>query len=1576
MGFSILTKNEIMSDPASENPEFEPTRENVNPQSVEGLFLVALEKKTPAERAAFLEEMCGDNREQRRRVEALLLAYDDAGSFLEKSPVDSGEVQPFSLEFLTPSADPNLLGTLGEYQIYNIIGQGGMGIVFRALDPKLNRIVAIKVMSPLLAVNPNAKKRFIREAQAAAAVSHPHIVTIHAVDEDKLPYLVMEYVVGQSLQEKLDKVGSLKVTEILRIGSQIAEGLAAAHKQGLIHRDIKPANILLENGVERVKITDFGLARAVDDVTITRTGEVSGTPQYMSPEQATGDRIDQRSDLFSLGAVLYAMCTGRSPFRASNLAAVVRRVCDDTPRPIADVNEDIPPWLSEIINCLLEKRPEDRLQTASEVAELLGAHLALVQQPGAVPRIERKPPQPQRQETMAPDTGTASVAHPQGGIPFTMETDPRVFMPVGYAILFLAGMILFSEAHAAYSFLMTAASSVFLGILIALIVYEAEHRQAEPFLSLRMSDALFMPAAAAGGTWVMQMLFYLGMIPDFPRVLLYILFAIGFTIYFVGGLRKRYPQWGKSQQQSVEPVKVLDKQTEPVRSATSVVLERGQTPANYIIAIVMGLVLGMIIGLKMISPSTPESMMTYETMNKIMKFTFTLIVILSIASIVYWNRADKKPLPFLTWFLSMLAMFMTLALSFITTAVIRSAPPGSEFQSVHASILAASVLGVLAVAGFAIWGQWQHISKQGAEYVAAVKQKDARTLTGTGIVIWVMMVLFYWMFTTGVYQPAFLVQGERYLVPVLTFSLVGGLFVTAGFLMERNRTQGTVAQHEEIEETSAYSVSKSVPAGVSRGSWGDRAAVWLGSIMLVLPVFILLYGTATGQHIAANVEEMTLVSALFFGPIGLLVLVCGLQNLVAPNSKTAKFMDGLFLLACVIAGPLGILLYIARYLKQRDNPVAGNLEQSPVTSGEDPFVREHRRSNRRVILGVVIAIGLLPGAILSVQIWRHLNQVEKQWVLIWGLRLAVICGMFIAAFFIKRKAASAARNNPWNIMGWVAAVLAGLFTLTMLMQVVSEPGSDWVEITFDKQYPVTRISTKPGEEIHVVSQPVLVKLLPGEHTLQVTYKASGKTLRFTRNVKKIAGKRQKIHLAPLIKHFVNDAKERKLEEAEREKNIGAILMSGQAPGLRAGVFPVDPMQVGPEDGLFGFADRFFTLEPQLVELPAGKYVIRVSSENAGWEVEGGNPKYDLTEVEVKPGAIVVPVTLKRDYAKLAENPPDWSTGGLFKFRWPDWKMGGAQIFTLTAPQAKVVQELLKAYATKQPEVSEKVLLLVVPAGEDAESLQSLKDVFNDGQHPAWDKLIVPGKETGAWRLAEPQINRPSTGDPFGNVSNQPAKKRAAGGALILSKEPGLQVEVNLVDAPQNTVDKPWMMKKSMAGKSIFEMSPGNYMLKVVSNTAGWVIEGQPVQYVDSQVTVKSGEIVRKTIRHDFRKLSEQHPNWSKGDSFRFRWPGPRKETGMGMGVYLPYTLSTSQAKVVQQLLAAFAAGKPDVAESGLLKTANFHFELVPYASIKEIFSTIQYPAWDTLIVPGKSEGTWRLNEPILTEINLKNQARF
>jgi hypothetical protein len=156
-----------------------------------------------------------------------------------------------------------------------------------------------------------------------------------------------------------------------------------------VHRDIKPANILLENGIERVKITDFGLARATDDVGMTQSGQIAGTPQYMSPEQAMGQQVDTRSDLFSLGSVLYTLCTGRPGFRADSTLAVMKRVCDDVPRPIGETNPEIPEWLIEIIDRLLMKKPEDRIQTAAEVAELLNQHLAHLQQPASVPRPGR-----------------------------------------------------------------------------------------------------------------------------------------------------------------------------------------------------------------------------------------------------------------------------------------------------------------------------------------------------------------------------------------------------------------------------------------------------------------------------------------------------------------------------------------------------------------------------------------------------------------------------------------------------------------------------------------------------------------------------------------------------------------------------------------------------------------------------------------------------------------------------------------------------------------------------------------------------------------------------------------------------------------------------------------------------------------------------------------------------------------------------------------------------------------------------------------------------------------------------------
>jgi serine/threonine-protein kinase len=273
---------------------------------------------------------------------------------------------------------------LGELELLEVIGRGAMGVVLKGIQPELNRPVAVKVLAPHLAASGAARKRFAREAQAAAAVVHPHVMPIHAVQAAaRLPYLVMPYVAGESLEQRLDRDGPLELADILRIGLQTAEGLAAAHAQGLVHRDVKPANILLEKGVNRVVLTDFGLARAVDDASLTRTGVIAGTPQYMSPEQAGGDAVDHRSDLFSLGSVLYAMATGRPPFRAETTFGVLRRIRETEPRPIQQINAAMPVWLAAIVGKLHAKPPEARFASAAEVARLLEKCLAHVQQPTA-----------------------------------------------------------------------------------------------------------------------------------------------------------------------------------------------------------------------------------------------------------------------------------------------------------------------------------------------------------------------------------------------------------------------------------------------------------------------------------------------------------------------------------------------------------------------------------------------------------------------------------------------------------------------------------------------------------------------------------------------------------------------------------------------------------------------------------------------------------------------------------------------------------------------------------------------------------------------------------------------------------------------------------------------------------------------------------------------------------------------------------------------------------------------------------------------------------------------------------------
>src|SRR5262245_13474821 len=347
----------------------------------EEVFFAALERPSPAARAAYLDEACAGDEALRRRVEALLAAHPQVGHFLER-PIAAAEGVAAAgagpdLSFLAPSAEPGSLGRLDHYEILDVVGMGGTGCVLRARDTKLERVVAVKVLAAPLAASGTARRRFAREARAAAAVRDEHVVAIHAVcDDAPVPYLVMEFIDGGNLEALLRKGGPLEIKEVLRIGIQVASGLAAAHKHGLIHRDVKPANILLENGVQRVKITDFGLARAADDASLTQSGVIAGTPTYMSPEQANGEPVDHRSDLFSLGSVLYEMCSGRAAFRAPNTAAVLRRVSEETPRPIREVNPDIPGQLCRLIDRLHAKKPADRPASAREVADLLSGMLA------------------------------------------------------------------------------------------------------------------------------------------------------------------------------------------------------------------------------------------------------------------------------------------------------------------------------------------------------------------------------------------------------------------------------------------------------------------------------------------------------------------------------------------------------------------------------------------------------------------------------------------------------------------------------------------------------------------------------------------------------------------------------------------------------------------------------------------------------------------------------------------------------------------------------------------------------------------------------------------------------------------------------------------------------------------------------------------------------------------------------------------------------------------------------------------------------------------------------------------------
>lgn len=339
------------------------------------------------------------------RLAATPTQWHEAERYLRESPThssapskrstsDNGQQHdPAALPFmirrvvsmLDPTDDPNSMGRLGGYEVLGVVGSGAMGVVLKAFDPTLARVVALKVMNPTLATCGTARYRFAQEAKAAAGVLHPNVIAIHSVStERELPYLVMPYVAGTSLQQRLDRQGPLELVDILRIASHIAAGLAAAHDKGLIHRDIKPANIMLDAGVENAVITDFGLARTIDDATMTRSGSIAGTPEYMSPEQARGDSVSSASDVFSLASLMYVLCTGHRPFRAKTTFGVLRKITDDTPSSIRELNPAIPKWLCKLIEMMHAKSPTDR-PSSLVVRNHLSSCLAHVYQPDVNP---------------------------------------------------------------------------------------------------------------------------------------------------------------------------------------------------------------------------------------------------------------------------------------------------------------------------------------------------------------------------------------------------------------------------------------------------------------------------------------------------------------------------------------------------------------------------------------------------------------------------------------------------------------------------------------------------------------------------------------------------------------------------------------------------------------------------------------------------------------------------------------------------------------------------------------------------------------------------------------------------------------------------------------------------------------------------------------------------------------------------------------------------------------------------------------------------------------------------------------
>jgi len=341
-------------------------------QQIDKLFEQALEKE-PDCRPSFLDEACAGDAELRREVESLL-GYEKQGQQLLARPA----LQVIAGRLAGDS--PSLVGQqLGRYQVLSLLGAGGMGEVYKAKDTDLHRAVALKLLPAGFAHDKDRLRRFQREARAVSALNHPNILTLYEIEEVQgTLFIATEFIDGQTLRQRLS-AGALQLSELLDIAIQVASALATAHQAGIVHRDIKPENIMLrQDGY--VKVLDFGVAKLIeahrgatsiqpsDMATLyTETGQVMGTVQYMSPEQALGQDVDHRTDLFSLGAILYEMATGRQPFQGATAAAVFDEILHQQPTLPRKLKPDLPEELEKIIRKTLEKDRELRYQTAFDL---------------------------------------------------------------------------------------------------------------------------------------------------------------------------------------------------------------------------------------------------------------------------------------------------------------------------------------------------------------------------------------------------------------------------------------------------------------------------------------------------------------------------------------------------------------------------------------------------------------------------------------------------------------------------------------------------------------------------------------------------------------------------------------------------------------------------------------------------------------------------------------------------------------------------------------------------------------------------------------------------------------------------------------------------------------------------------------------------------------------------------------------------------------------------------------------------------------------------------------------------------